>query len=289
VGLLLVVPGLLAAQSEGMRDSSRVLLLEHRFGSDSSNHVVVQLERGVVYRVEITGPGAPSLQPIKAGALAALLVPVGAATGDGPRQFQAYPYQAGPHAIRLSDVPSGSTAMLRLYRDAGFTRQSRERREHGLAFGVEVGAGIHSGYRLDPTGGANPRGGNDIEGCFLAQAGDLYGTCIGLGRQAFPDASYNVAWAFIEEQGRLVSVHLVGGRRTDLGATLRFSHALSAGPRSLSPSLLSIGLSVIQHLSTQGRRGVSVFCGWQHGRLGFAPETEKLDTDRFAAGVSWVN
>jgi hypothetical protein len=29
-------------------------------------------------------------------------------------------------------------------------------------------------------------------------------------------------------------------------------------------------------------------CAWQHGRLGNALETERLDTDRFTAGITWM-
>jgi hypothetical protein len=181
--------------------------------------------------------------------------------------------------------------MLRLYRAVGVTRGVAERRDGGFALGVVVAGGVHSGYRLDPTGGAAPRGGSDLEACLLAETTDRLGTCLGLARQAFPDAGFSVTWAFIEERLRLASTTFLGGRRTDLGASLRYSAGFSVGPRAVDPALFSFGLQVTQHLATEERRrGASLFIAWQHSTLGRAIETEPemLRSDRFTAGVVWL-
>jgi hypothetical protein len=152
-----------------------------------------------------------------------------------------------------------------------------------------LAAGRHSGYRLDPTGGADPRGGADYEGCLLGEAAGRFGTCVGIAVQDFPDAGFRVTWGFLEERVRVVTGHLLADRRTDLGVSVRYSAALAAGPRNLHADLLSLGICVTQHLAGESRRrGWALVAAWQHGRLGYAPETELLDTDRFTAGLAWL-
>jgi hypothetical protein len=289
VGLLLASSSLLVAQEGAIgRDSARVLLLEHRFGPDSAGTIVVRLERRVAYWVEVTGPGTPEFEPIRRRPLAAFLVPIAEGQGDHPRRFELYAVQAGPHQVSLSDLPPGTSATLRLYRDVLETRRIAEKRDREFSVGLVVAVGFHSGYRLDPTGGANPAGGGDAEGCLVAETGNRFGTCIGVERQTFPDAGFTATWLFVEQRARLVSTSVVG-RRTDLGAALRYSQALSAGPRHLNPGLLGFGLYLRQYLEPDGhRRGSSIFCAWQHGRLGNAPETERVDTDRLRVGFTWM-
>ena len=288
--LLLATPAALVAQRPARApDSVRVLVFERQFGADSAGDVVVSLEASIVYRAEVSGPGTPVFQPIARNGQPAFVVPVGPGPSTQSQRFEVYVRRTGPHRVSLAELPPGSTATLRLYRDTGLTRHIAERRDRAFALGLVLSGGVHSGYRLDPTGGADPRGGRDVEGCLLAATGDRLGTCLGVGRQSFPDAHFFVSWVFAEEQVRLVSGRFLGGRRTDLGAALRYSQALSAGPRNLHPALLTFGLQVTQHFATGGRRrGSGVFVAWQHSRLGDAPETEILDTDRFTAGVIWM-
>lgn len=290
VSLLLVTPSLLAAQ-EGLtaRDSAGVLLLEHRFGPDSAASIVVSLERRVVYMAELTGPGTLVLQPVRRRPRPAFLVPIAEGVGDQPRRFEVYAVQAGPHLVSLSDLPEGTSATLRIYEDVLETRRIAEKRDREFAIGLLVAGGFHTGYRFDPTGGADPDGGSDLEGCIFLEAGNRFGTCVGGGRQSFPDAGFTATWLFIEERVRLVTGQFLGGRRTDLGAALRYSQALAVGPRHLSPGLLGVGVQVTQHFATEGRRrGLRVFFAWQHSRLGDAPETELLDTDRYSVGFIWM-
>jgi hypothetical protein len=266
-----------------------VLVLEHQFGPDSAGNVVVNLEGSIVYWAEVSGPGTPVLQPVARNGQPAFVVPMGAGSNPQPQRFEVYARRTGPHRVSLSDLPPGGTATLRLYRDTGLTRRIAERRDRAFAVGLLLAGGVHNGYRLDPTGGADPRGGRDLEGGLLAESGNRLGTCLGVGRQSFPDAHFSVTWVFLEERVRIVSGRFLGGRRTDLGAALRYSQALDAGPRNLYPALLTFGLHVTQHLATEGRRrGSGVFVAWQHSRLGNALETEFLDTDRFTAGVIWM-
>jgi hypothetical protein len=287
--LLLATPALLAAQHDSsVADSGRVLLLERRFEPGDTGGVVT-LERQVVYWVELAGPGTPVIQPLRGHARPAFLIALDDNPDASPRRFELHALQAGPHRVTLSDLPPGTEATLRLYQDIVESRRIAEKRDRQVAVGVLVSAGLHSGYRLDPTGGTDPRGGTDVEGCLLVDAGDRIGSCLGVGRQSFPDAGFGVTWVFLELRSRLLSGHLLGGRRTDLGAALRYGQALGAGPRNLDPALLGLGLFVTQHLTTGGRRlGWSLVCAWQHGRLGDAPETERRDTDRFFAGVEWI-
>jgi hypothetical protein len=152
-----------------------------------------------------------------------------------------------------------------------------------------LGGGVHSGYRLDPTGGGDPAGGRDVEGCVLAESGGLLGVCIGLARQALPDAGFSLTWYFLEPRLKMLSRRLLGGARTDFWAGLRLAQAGETGPRHLSPSLLGLSLQLTQHLNGDGgRRGWSIYTAYLHGRLGNVPETEFRDSDRVTAGLTWV-
>lgn len=287
--LLLATPSLTAQNEASARDSARVLLLEHRFGPDSAESIVVNLERRVVYWAELTGPGTPAFLPLRRRPRPAFLVPIAAGPGDEPQRFEVYAIQAGSHRVSLADLPPGTVATLRLYQDVFESQRIAEKLDRQLAVGLTLASGFHSGYRLDPTGGADPDGGTDVEGCLLAEAGGRFGACIGVGRQSFPDAGFTATWLFLEQQSRLISGRLLGDRRTDLGAAVRYSHAIRAGPRNQSPGLLGFGLYVTQHFAPEGRRrGWRIHCAWQHGRLGNAIETERLDTDRFTAGITWI-
>lgn len=288
--LLLVTPSLLTAQDNaGARDSARVLLLEHRFSADSASSVVLTLERKIVYWVELTGPGTPVFQPQRSRPQPAFLVPIAAGSSDTLRRFELYAIQRGPHVVSLSDIPAGTVTTLRLYQDVVETRRIAAKLDRAIAIGLTLAMGRHSGYRLDPTGGADPRGGKDVEGCFLLEAGHWLGTCIGFGRQSFPDGGFTASWVFLELQKRVVGGHFLSDRRTDLGALLRLSRGLKAGPRKLDPALLGVGLYVDQHFAPGGRRrGWRLHLEWQHDRLGYTPETERLDSNRFMAGITWI-
>jgi len=287
--LLILVPSRLAAQDgAGARDRGRELLLEHRFRPDSADSIVVILEQHIIYWAELTGPGAPLFQPQRRRPRPAFLVPIASGAGDQTRRFEVYALQAGPHVVSLSGLPPGTTATLRLYRDVVETRRIAEKLDRELAVGVLVAGGFHSGYRLDPIGGADPHGGGDVEACILAQTA-RFGTCVGVGRQSFPDAGFVATWVFIEERVRLASSSFWGTRLTEFGVALRYSQGITVGPRSLNPGLLGVGLYVTQYIAIKGRRGGSrIFGAFQHNRLGLAPETELLDSNRFTTGIAWT-
>lgn len=287
LSLLLVVPSSAAAQRDLERESGRLLRVEHRFGPDSATFVAT-LEKRVVYWVELNGPGTPRFQPAGRHSLAALVAPIPVAAGNDVQRFELFAFQAGPHTVTLQGLPAGSAATLRLYRDVVETRRINQRRDRQLGLSLVLGAGVHTGFRLDPTGGAHPRGGRDIEGCILAETGDWFGTCLGAAQLSFPDAGFSATWLFIEQRVRIWSGHPLGRGRTHLAGVVRYSQGLKAGPRKLDPALLAAGVHVIQYLATDGfRRGVGLYASVQYGRLGSAPETELLNTLRVTAGVAW--
>ena len=287
---VLVTASLLQGQGEATsRDSGRVLLFELQFSPDSTESVVAVLERGVVYWAELTGPGTLAFQPVRRRGRPAFLVPDTARANDHHRRFEVYAVHAGPHAVTVSERPPGSAAGLRLYRDVIETRRIVSKLDRQPAIGVVIGGGLHSGYRLHPTSGADADRGQDVEGCVLAETGGRFGTCLGVGRQTLPGEGLTATWIFIEQRGGLVSARWVGGRRTDLGASLRYGQVLSAGTWHRNPGLAAFGLYVTQHFPADGRRrGLSAFCAWQHGRLVNTVETERRDTDRFTVGLIWL-
>jgi hypothetical protein len=282
-------PGLAAQERPVAPDTARELMLEIRFSRGSVDTGSVRLERGIVYWAEISGPGTPVFQPQGGRPLPPLVVPLERAEGAPARAYEVHAYQARPHLVTVTDLSSAASGVLRLYRDAARTRGIAERRDRRVATGLLAAGGFHTGYRLVPTGAADPAGGTDLEACLLVEAGGWWGGCIGVGRQSMPDARYFVWWMFLEGRARLLTGQLLGDHRTDVGVALRLSQGLDAGPRSLDPVMLALGLYVTQHLAAGGRRrGWSVFGAWYHGRLGNTVETELLDTDRFTAGVIWI-
>ena len=290
-GMLLVTPleTLFAQGGAAPSDSTRVVMFEHQFGGDNADSVALTLTRGVVYRAELTGTGTLVIESRRRGGAQAFLVPLGSAAGDALRRFEVYAVQTGPHVVRVSDLPPGTVVTLRFFQDVTLGGRIAERRNSGFAIGLLVAGGAHSGFRLDPAHDARPQGGRDVEGCLLIEPGGRFGACVGAGRQSFPGESLSVTWAFLEGRVRLASVHLPSGLHTEVGATVRFSEALSSGSLNVSAALFSYGLQITQHLiPEQPRRGWSLFIAWQHGRLGYAPETEFLTTDRFTAGIEWL-
>lgn len=284
-----MAPARLAGQDRpSPRAAARELFLERKFGPDSAEQTVVTLERHVVYWVELIGPGTPEFVPVRRRPRPAFIVPIGEETGAEPRGFEVYPAQDGSHLVTLTSLPPGTTTILRMYRDVIETRRIAEKLDTRAGLGLSVGGGFHTGYRVDSTGGANPRGGSDAEACLLLEAGDLFGTCLGAETQSFPDAPYAVTWLFIEQRVRALT-RGIAGRRADSGVAVRYSQGLSAGPQHLNPRLLGAGLYLRYHLDSEGRRrGMSLFIAWQHARLSHAPETERLDTDRLTVGITWM-
>lgn len=286
--LLFVEPSALAGQVDATRDSGRVLILECQLSADSmiDTAIAIALERRVVYWIDVTGAGTPVAWPTRRGGREAFVVPI--ATDASGGTFELYPRTAGTHRIVLTGVRNGEPLTIRLYRDVVETQRIEERRERDLHVSLVVGGGVHSGFRLDPTGGENPAGGLDLETGLLAETGSFLGTWVGYTRQSFPDAGFDASWVFIEERARAFTARPWSGRRTDLYVALRIARALDAGPRHQSPDWLGVGLYVVQHLSSQGhRRGWAFFASAFRGRLGNTIETEWLHTNRLTAGASW--
>ena len=283
--LLFVVSGLVpaAAQNDLTRESRRVLVMEARVGPDSSAPVEVVLERRVVYWVELSEPAMPAFRR-RDGSTVAFVSPMpGSSTS-----FEVFPRHSGTHVLTLTGHASGGSITARIYRDAAETERIAARRDRSLAVGVQVGAGAHTGYRLDPTGGADPSGGHDFEACLLAESGLPLGACIGLARQAFPDHGYTVTWLFLEPRVRVFAREWWGGRRIEIGGSVRFSAAFEVGPREYEPVQAALGVYVSQRLSAGGRRGLSIVGAFQFARLGGTVETEFLDSQRLTLGVAWL-
>lgn len=287
---LVAAPSRIAAQpADTTRDTARLLVLEHRFGPDSAAPVLVGLQDRVVYVAVVSGPGTPVAEPVRAKGRAAFVSPERPGATGAVREFEVDPLESGPHRLRLEGLPSGGTATVRLYRDVAQTDYVAARRTRALSFGFRLGAGVHTGYRLDSLRGANPGAASDFEGCFLAQAGDRFGTCLGVARQSLPELHAFITWAVAQEEVRIASAHLFGRPRTDFGASLRY--ALGMPPVSLHalhPAMWSGGLYVEQHFAADGRWGWGAYAAWQHERVDGVAATTRLDSDRFQLGVSWV-
>jgi hypothetical protein len=261
-------------------------VIERRFESGLPDSVLIKLRDGVVYWAEVVGPGAPLFRAVHRYHGVALVVPH---EDRNSRRFEVHPGATDTYIVTIEGRAPEMPSTLRLVLDEPATRRRAEERERDLAVGLLLGAGAHTGYRLDPTGGLDPRGGGDFEACVMVQPGGPVDACLGVGREDFPDADFSVTWIFVEPRLRILSRPLLGGSLTDLTAAFRLSQAPEAGPRALTPILLSLGLYVTQHLTGDGRRrGWSLYTAWHHGRLGNVPETEMRNVDRITAGLLWV-
>jgi hypothetical protein len=286
---LVAAPPRIAAQPAATtRDTARVLVLEHRFGPDSAAPAVVDLRYRVVYVAVVSGPGTLVVEPVRPKGRGAFVSPEQPSAAAVERAFEVDPLESGPHRVLLQGLPAGDVATVRLYRDVAQTEHLAARRTATLSFGFRLGAGVHTGYRLDSLRGANPAAASDVEACFLAQVGDRFGTCLGAARQSLPEAGTFVTWLVAQEEVRIVSAHFFGRPRTDFGASLRYAMSLPPLSLGLNPTLWSGGLYVEQHFGVEGRWGWGAYAAWQHARVDGVPATTRLDSDRFVIGLSWV-
>lgn len=279
------LPSLRAQQSPANR---QVIILDQQFRSDTEEAVVV-LHRQVVYRAVLNGPGLLTVESQRSHR-AVFLVPVGDTTAQ-PRRFELYALANEPHRVQITNLPPGGAASLQILRDSVETERIAEKLDRSASLGVLFAAGAHTGYRLDPTGGSDPRGGSDVDACMLLEVGDRLGTCLGLTREAFPDARYTANWLFLEERIRVGSRTWLRDHATDLAVTVRLSKGVSIGPRRLDPDLVGAGVQLVQSLSpSHRRRGWRIILGWAHSLLRDAPETETefLHVDRLTGGFMWV-
>src|SRR4051812_20289001 len=168
---------LLCGGVQTLSAQQRVLIAEHRFGADS-DAITLPLRRGIVYNAELTGQGTLVIELMQKQPRAAFLVPIGDTTLE-TRRFEFYALQDGVHSVRVTGVPPGDSALLRLYSDTVETERIARKLDRGARIGFSFAGGFHSGYRLDPTGGVDPSGGSDFEACLLLEIGDRAGTCLG--------------------------------------------------------------------------------------------------------------
>jgi hypothetical protein len=294
--LVVLTPAALPAQvgarpwSRPLSDSATVVLVEHQFSANTADSVLVSLRKSGFYWAELEGgAGTPVVRPTSRGRWEALVVPRGPAGGGGPEVFEVHPGATEVHSVQVADLSPGTTVTLRLYGNPSEELRLKVARERSWGIGLGLAAGLHTGYRLDPTGGIQPGGGGDTEGCIIIESAIGLGGCLGIARQSLPDADASVIWYFIEPRMRLLSRPLFGSAQTDFGLSLRLAQGGETGPRNISPSQLSAGVYVTQHLSGSGRRrGWSIHLAYQHGKLGNVPETEHRDTDRVIGGLTWV-
>lgn len=276
-----------AGQAHPASEPGRILIVEVDFGADTARVPTVDLRKGVLYWAEVVGSGIPVLEPLRGARRRAFIVPM--EQGTESQRFQVSPLQSGPHSLLLEDRVPGSPVIVRLFEDVIGTERLRAKHERAFAIGVSLAVGLHTGLGIDSLGGADPRGGSGLEACLLLQSTGRFGTCLGGGRESFPDAGLNVGWLFLEERARLLYGQIFGGRATDLSAAIRVSKATGVGSRNVYPALVSFGVQATQHLATDGRRrGTSLLLGWQHGTLINAPHSKDRNADRVTVGVIWL-
>jgi len=264
---------------------TRQLVVERALTADSAEISVILLRR-TIYRLELAGSGRPVVVPARPHGRAAYVVDVTSRSDTGLR-FEIYPLEDGLHFIRIDSLAPGDAVVARLSRDITQTGYVEERRRRSESMGIAVAAGVHTRYRFHPNGLAEPGAGTDLEACILLERSDRMGSCWGVGRQTLPGSGYAAFWLFGEGRARVGTTSVLR-RQADIGLAVRFSQAVSNGPRNIEPRLLSAAAYVRHHLGEADRRGWTLDWMLQLSRLGNAPETEYLNLLRLTAGLTWV-
>src|ERR1051326_1921065 len=174
LALALVCVGQSSLGAQAAPPNGQVIVLDHVFHGDT-DEITLVLRRKVLYRAELYGPGALTVESQRSKR-AVFLVPIGDTTAQ-PRRFELYALANEPHLVRITGLPPGDSASLRILRDSAETERIAEKLDRSASFGVLVAAGAHTGYRLDPTGGRRPGesggrgdvlGGAPLFGVFVA-------------------------------------------------------------------------------------------------------------------------
>lgn len=230
-----------------------VLVLDHLFQTGLDDRPKVFLQKDAVYRAEFDYPGvqlelytAPGSQPPYALVVDRELDPENRIT------YEIYPSADEDVEFRVIDGPSGGATHLKLFRDARATRhRSAVIHSPGWAIGLEVQAGLHTGYAGDTTLGT---GGSSVEACLSFRAGpalnnDVSGCAFGIEFESNV-SQFRLTYFFIEPRFRLFGARPVTGKAATEGGMLirgalgSYAQTTGAATAPPDPKLLGVGMYV---------------------------------------------
>lgn len=287
VALLLVTALFLtsAPSLEGQEVESRTLL-DTTFVGGATDSMVVVLERGQLYRAELSGAGEePVLEHAERFELKAIVARADEQPRTGAVRFDVFAREAGPHVVRVAGLTAGAQARLVLSADLeGEQRldaRNRERREREWQLGVRVEGGSQSEFALDATETAG--GGATLGGALQIASGRFpVALALGFDVQQGLDASRSVSWFYAEPQVRVL-------RRSGFTASLLGQYAQgNAEAIARDPAAVSVGAQVTYALGgNESGRGFSTHVRYTYGWISNIPaEDQRVST--VMAGVLWM-
>lgn len=296
--LLTAVPSVLSAQADTVasKDSADVLLLSRDFIQGSREFVRVFLQKGQVYRAELSSPDVQLIiRPLRPGTepafVAALQDFVGA---SGAVRYEIYPRADGDYEIAPTRGTGVGNTTLMLYRDIKASRR-RQRiiSSPGWELGVELAAGAHTGYkaRSHITDPVSPTGsGVEYEGCFTARNAPglrrLSGCAFGIGYQRRPETR-DVVWFFIEPRFAVLGHGKVAQSNFELGVLFRAGLAETEGTSS-SLRQLTPGVYVARHVRRNQRGSGWSFVGSYSRPFYRGDQIDgSEETNRLVVAVGW--
>jgi hypothetical protein len=270
----------------------RSLIATLSVDSGRTDSVVIFLTRKVRYGAELQGGGARfSLAPVRHRNRAALLVPL-KTPWSGKERFEVYPREDGEHVLRVTAVPGAEASSLALWSDARATRETeaayQTQQDRTWGIGIMAGLGRYGGYFVESTDTGNPPGGTDVEVGLLLGSGGAFGGAVGFTHQDRGRLGYALNWLFLEPRVRAKSLHLLGGRSTDLGFSLRLAQA-NASDRTADPSMVAPGVFLTQHLDHgRGARGISTTLAYAYSILGNVDRDTQRSYHRVSLSLGWL-
>lgn len=272
-------------------DSADVLLLDVDLAVGSLEPTWVFLQKGQVYRVELTRNDVDlafrtPARSIMAPFFSALEGNSRPSTGIA---FEVYPRADAMYEIRITGGPYGAPTTMKLYRDIS---RSKARQEviasRKWDIGMEVAFGTHSAYPIAQASFSEPapvgEAGVDIDLCFsvrgVAASLARFGGCVvGVGYQSRPSAESSIVWIFSEPRFRVV-----GGGSGRSGFEAGLITRIGIGMvNTVNVDPISVGPGV--YVSRQIRRDRG---GWSliatYARV-WISGTEGAQSNRFAIGL----
>lgn len=247
--------------------------------------LVLVLRRHGQYRVLLSQPLMSVVaNPLKRGrqAFAAQVT---------PGQFAPYtilevhPYSTGEYNLTVTGFATTDTVRFWLWADRGEELRSRERRDRQWGIGLLVGAGYHTGYRVQSIDPAAAKSSPDFEAGLLFGSSGILSGLIGVTHQARYSGAGNVFWVFAEPR-----VRAYHAKRPGLPVDVDLAFRIARGHVEVhDPSLLGIGAVVSRALNQRpGARGWRVGLSVMYARLGNVGASDDRTFLRGGLSLSWL-
>ena len=305
--LLALLTGPLLAQNEAAAPQSTpvdtmadVLVLDQHYSTGAGEYVRVFLERGQVYRGELSSPDVTlAIRAVGGRIRAPRVYPIlGPESSSEASVVELYPDADGVYEIRAVGARGGAIAThLRLYRDVREShRRVALRDKPEWEIGFELAGGWHSAFAQSnalPVAGSGPHAGSQVEACFTARQGlGRLGMCVvGIGYQS-QVGDRSILWFYTEPRFLLLGSPARKASNWEAGALFRFG-AGSVERMSSTPLMFAPGAYVARKIissergpswTIQGSYSHAWFTGFPEpaGSIGRQPHG-----DRITLGLGW--